>query len=101
MRPAVGRPYADSHGYIRIRSSWDHPNANGSGELLEHVKVMSEMIGRPLLRGENVHHKNGVRDDNRPENLELWLVSQPKGQRVVDLVAWAHQILDTYAAECV
>lgn len=42
------------------------------------------------------YSKNGIRDDNRPENLELWTKSQPAGQRVVDLVAWAKEILDKY-----
>lgn len=58
---------------------------------------MEEILGRPLLRTENVHHKNGVRHDNRPENLELWSTHQPKGQRVEDLVEWAREILNLYS----
>lgn len=92
---ASSRRYINHHGYAVITQS-GHPNAFRNGSVLEHTKVMSEMIGRPLLPLENVHHKNGIRDDNRPENLELWSTSQPFGQRTEDKVAWAIEILATY-----
>lgn len=65
----------------------------------EHRMIMETLLERELRADENVHHRNGVRDDNRPENLELWATSQLSGQRVIDLVAWARVVLDRYAGE--
>lgn len=83
-----------SRGYALVRRP-EHP-AQVRGWVHEHRVVMESMIGRLLEPGENVHHRNGVRDDNRPENLELWVSSQPSGQRVEDVVEWAREVLRRY-----
>ena len=65
----------------------------------EHIVVMESIIGRKLTSNESVHHINGVRDDNRKENLELWSKSHPFGQRVEDKVKWAIELLKLYKPE--
>jgi hypothetical protein len=62
----------------------------------KHVLLMEEFLGRYLREGENVHHQNGVKDGNRPENLELWVRPQASGMRASDAVAWAKDILARY-----
>lgn len=74
-----------SEGYVKIHVP-DHPAAARDGYVMEHRLVMEYMIGRPLHWFETPHHRNGIRDDNSPSNLELWVKPQPAGQRVQDLV---------------
>jgi hypothetical protein len=76
------------------------PGTSWFGLLATHGLVMESILGRYLLPGESVHHRNGVRDDNRPQNLELWTRPQPTGIRVSDAIAWAHEILDRYEGGC-
>jgi transposase-like protein len=99
-----GGRIVDSHGYVRARvTSADldfiAPPVPRSGYVLEHRLVMARKLGRPLLPTERPHHKNLIKSDNDPGNLELWLTSQPAGARVADLLEWSLNLLDQYMPE--
>lgn len=84
----------DKNGYVLVWAP-DHPSERKvSGRyMFEHRLVMEKKLGRYLEPHESVHHINGVRDDNRPENLELWSRAQPAGQRTEDKLDWAKNFL--------
>lgn len=87
----------DGEGYLTPDGYWKLNTGGRTG--YEHRIVMEKMLGRPLTETESCHHKNGQRDDNRPENLELWDGAQPSGQRVSDKVSWMLEYLRQQSEE--
>jgi len=82
-------------GYVMVLAR-DHPRAGSNGYVFEHILVMERALSRHLIADETVHHRNGLRDDIRPDNPELWTRPQPSGIRAVDAVAWAREVLELY-----
>lgn len=60
----------------------DHPAANINGYVMQHRLVVEKRIGRLLRQGEVVHHINGIKTDNRDENLELMTVSEHRKEHM-------------------
>lgn len=87
-----------NNGYINIWNP-EHPNAGKNGYVAEHRMIMSNYLGRPLKREENIHHVDGDRANNDIDNLELWSKAQPAGQRVTDKLEWAINFLKEYGYE--
>lgn len=87
-----GGKFVNSHGYVMV-----YVGRERKKYIPEHVLIAEREFGGPLPPGTDVHHINGIKDDNRPENLEIWLSkSHPSGQRVEDQLKRARRLIATY-----
>lgn len=89
-----GLGYLNKKGYLLV--TWKDPKDGKTKRKYQHHLVMMHTLGRQLEKFERVHHKNGIRNDNRIENLELWSVTQPYGQRVEDMISFCKDYLEKY-----
>jgi len=69
LNKRIGNRYINAHGYVVVKSHGPFADANGFE--YEHRKVMAEHLGRALKRWETVHHKDGNKQNNNLDNLEL------------------------------
>ena len=96
------KPRRGKEGYLEIWVAPDDPLAemrNRRGLILHHRYVMAQHLGRVLQPNEDVHHKNGDRADNRLDNLELWTIDHPRGQRVEDKLEWAIRFVHRHSPD--
>lgn len=97
-----GGRVAVGNGYVGVRlDATDslRAMAHAQGYVLEHRLVVARSLGRPLLRSETVHHINGVRDDNRLENLQLRNGNHGNGKASRCGDCGSHNIIDAPLAE--
>ena len=78
-------------GYVRVYCPM-HPSANTWGYVYEHRLIMEGVLGRHLGKQEHVHHKNGKRWDNRPENLEVLTSSEHMKKTQAELRAYSSAV---------
>ena len=94
LKQPVGTRVALSTGYVKVKVDFDQ-----SKWMLEHRLVMGRHLGRSLYAHEQVHHRDGDRANNDIENLELWSLSHPAGQRVWEKLEWARAFIAQYQGQ--
>ena len=90
----IGTKRINTLGYVDVKTSIIKKGKKAWRK--EHRYVFEQYLGRKLESFENIHHINGDKTDNNITNLELWVTSQPSGQRIKDLIIYAEWILKTY-----
>lgn len=91
--PLAGR--AVSNPRRRLKNGYVQKRVDGKW-VYSHRHEMEKHLGRALVKGETVHHKDGVRNNNNFANLQLMVSHHPPGQRPEDLLVWAKEVLRRY-----
>lgn len=96
LRAAISQGVIDKNNYRSIEKVG--PNG-GKIIVLEHRHIVENHIGKKLLPNQNIHHINGLRWDNRIENLEIWDTAQPSGQRPADKLHHSYEMIILYSED--